>query len=120
MNPAFFMPGMTTTQRALSIKSWGIPLSEALIISVSVSAEAFSLSSTLIALSAAKAALLREPAIARTQTQCFEFILIKKSSPLSFVLKPGFRFVLSLVVEWVLAYSQYRLPPASVPKNRRS
>jgi hypothetical protein len=79
MNPAFFMPGMTTTQRALSIRSWGIPRSEALIISVSVSAEASSLSSTLIALSAAKAAVLMVPAIARTQTLCLKFILITGS-----------------------------------------
>jgi hypothetical protein len=25
MNPAFFMPGTTTTQRALLSRSWGIP-----------------------------------------------------------------------------------------------
>src|ERR1022692_4216104 len=77
MNPAFFMPGTTTTQCALSSRSWGIPLSEALIISVSVSAEASSLSSTLISLSAAKAAVLTELAIARTQIGYLKFILIK-------------------------------------------
>jgi hypothetical protein len=66
----------------------GIPLSAARIISVSVSAEASSLSSTLIALSAANAAVLMEPAIARTQTQCFTFVLIDIHSS-SFVWKPG-------------------------------
>src|SRR6202035_1067429 len=79
MNPAFFIPGTTTTQCALSIRSWGIPLSEALIMSVSASAEAPSLSSPLISLPAAKAALLMEPAIARAQTQCLRFVLIKFS-----------------------------------------
>src|SRR5580704_1725974 len=79
MNPAFFMPGTTTTQCALSIRSWGIPLSEALIMSVSASAEASNLSSTLISLSAAKAAVLMEPAINRTQEQCFRFVFIKNS-----------------------------------------
>jgi hypothetical protein len=69
------MPGTTTTQRALSIRLWGIPLSAALIIAVSASAEASSLSSTLASLSAAKAAV--EPAIARTQTQRLKFTLIK-------------------------------------------
>ena len=88
MNPAFFMPGMTTTQCALSIRSWGIPLSEALIISVSVSAEASSLSSTLISLSAANATVLMEPAIARIHTPCFKFVLID-IHPFALILKPG-------------------------------
>src|ERR1017187_1832574 len=68
MNPAFFIPGTTTTQRALSSRSCGIPLSKALIIAVSASAEASSLSSTLISLSAAKAAVLIEPANAKMAT----------------------------------------------------
>src|ERR1700686_2887013 len=87
MNPAFFIPGTTTTQCAFSSRSWGIPLSDALIISVSVSAEASSLSSTLISRSAAKATVLMEPAIARTQIGCLKFILIK--SPFVFRLEAG-------------------------------
>src|ERR1017187_436772 len=78
MNPAFFIPGKTTMQRALSSRFWGIPLSKALIISVSASAEASSLSLTLIALSAAKAAVLMEPAIAKNAAS----VLCIHSSPL--------------------------------------
>src|SRR5579863_6105279 len=76
MNPAFFMPGTITTHFALSSRSWGIPLSDALSISVSVSVEASSLSATLISRSAANAEVLAEPTIARTQIQCLIFFIV--------------------------------------------
>src|SRR6185312_12366436 len=52
-----------------------MPRSEACIMSVSVSADASSRSVTLICLSAARAALLNEPA-ARTQIQHFRFVFM--------------------------------------------
>src|SRR5579863_9825060 len=84
MKPAFFMPGTTMTHRALSSRSWGTPLSSALIMSVSVSAEASSLSSTLISRSAAKAVEPMEPAIARIHIQRFEFVFIRVNFLFSF------------------------------------
>src|ERR1700677_5048117 len=74
-----------------------MPLSEAFIISVSVSAEASSLSSTLISLSAAKAAQLTVPAIARTQTLRLNFNLIKIILS-SFASKPGLGCALAAIV----------------------
>ena len=56
------MPGITTTHFALSSRSWGMPWSDACIMSVNVSAEASNLSSTLTSLSAANATVLIAPA----------------------------------------------------------
>lgn len=54
---------------------------------VKVSAEASSLSSTLISRSAANAAVFAEPAIARAQIHCLRFIVFE-SLPFAFCVEP--------------------------------